>query len=100
MLSKLLYLNGILLVAQTTLATPLPLRDLQSRAIEPTRDKPATTTCEEGDEECVEEPIPAVEVEDEGITDATIIAIVIGSVLGLIALLTAVIVVFQVMKHK
>ena len=100
MLSKLLYLNGILLVAQTTLATPLPLRDLQSRAIEPSRDKPATTTCEEGDEECVEEPIPAVEVEDEGITDATIIAIVIGSVLGLIALLTAVIVVFQVMKHK
>ena len=100
MLSKLLYLNGILLVAQTTLATPLPLRDLQSRAIEPSRDKPATTTCEEGDEECVEEPIPAVEVEDEGITDATIIAIVIGSVLGLIALLTALIVVFQVMKHK
>lgn len=100
MLSKLLYLNGILLVAQTTLATPLPLRELQNRAIEPTRDKPATTTCEEGDEECVEEPIPAVEVEDEGLTDATIIAIVIGSVLGLIALLTAVIVVYQVMKHK
>ena len=94
MLSKLLYLNGILLVAQTTLATQLPLRDLQSRAIEPSRDKPATTTCEEGDEECVEEPIPAVEVEDEGLTDATIIAIVIGSVLGLIALLTAIIVVF------
>ena len=94
MLSKLLYLNGILLVAQTTLATPLPLRDLQSRAIEPSRDKPATTTCEEGDEECVEEPIPVDEVEDEGLTDATIIAIVIGSVLGLIALLTAIIVVF------
>ena len=94
MLSKLLYLNGFLLVAQTTLATQLPLRDLQSRAIEPSRDKPATTTCEEGDEECVEEPIPVNEVEEEGLTDATIIAIVIGSVLGLIALLTAIIVVY------
>ena len=82
------------------MATPLPSRDLQSRAIEPSREKPETTTCEEGDEECVEEPIPVDEVEDEGLTDASIIAIVIGSVLGLIAILTVFIVVFQVMKHK
>ena len=82
------------------MATPLPSRDLQSRAIEPTREKPATTTCEEGDEECVVEPIPVNEVEDEGLTDASIIAIVIGSVLGLIAILTVFVVVFQVMKHK
>ena len=82
------------------MATPLPSRDLQSRAIEPTREKPATTTCKEGDEECVVEPIPVNEVEDEGLTDASIIAIVIGSVLGLIAILTVFVVVFQVMKHK
>ena len=44
------------------MATPLPSRDLQSRAIEPSREKPETTTCEEGDEECVEEPIPVDEV--------------------------------------
>ena len=54
MLAKVLYLNGILLIAQTSFAAPLPLRNLQTQAIEPKSDKPTTTTCEEGDEECVE----------------------------------------------
>lgn len=54
MLAKVLYLNGILFIAQTSFAAPLPFRDLQTKAIEPKSDKPTTTTCEEGDEECVE----------------------------------------------
>ena len=99
MLAKVLYLNGILLIAQTT-AAPLPFRDLQTKAVEPKSDKPTTTVCEEGDEECVEQPTPVAEVEDQGLTDATIIAITIGSVLGLIAIITACVVICQVLKHK
>ena len=44
--------------------------------------------------------MPVAQIEEEGLTDASIIAIVIGSVLGLIAILTALVVFLQVMKHK
>ena len=100
MLVKALYLNGLLFATQTVFGASLPLRDLQTRAVEPSRGRPETTVCEEGDEECVEEPVPVAQIEEEGLTDASIIAIVIGSVLGLIAILTALVVFLQVMKHK
>ena len=100
MLVKALYLLGLVYSSQTALGATLPSRDLQSRAVEPSRERPATTTCEEGDEECVEEAPPVTQTEEEGLNDASIIAIVIGSVLGLIAILTALVVFFQVMKHK
>ena len=86
-----------LTIASRSLA--FPLRGLQSIIIEPGSNQ-TKTECAEGEEDCTEVEPVMDEVEEKGLEDAELIAIIVGAVIVLIVALTVSVVVYYMCKHR
>ena len=87
----------------TLLFTYSRARLLQTNLIETkAAEEEPEVECVEGEEECAvpeTEPTP-LEIEEQSLTDSELITIIIGTFLGLIVVITAIVVTCQLCKHR
>jgi len=84
-------------------ASAYPLRSLQDSAAESSDGKNCVQINVQGDVKCDDDVEPektAEEVEEEDATDTQIIAIVVGSIIAVVVLLSAGMIIYTLARHK